>query len=146
MRVLGIDYGSKRVGVALGDTETRIANAWEVLMNDSGLEPLASRIADIAEREEAEKIIVGIPRPLKDASLENDQVREIRGFILALKDAGLDVCEWDEGLTSKVAAQMEQEGRPLTAAGRAKSKGEKRDDLAAAAMLDGWLSNAGTAV
>lgn len=140
MRVLGIDYGSKRVGIALGDTETRIANAWEVLSNDNGLDGLASRIADLAEREDAEKIVVGIPKPLQDASLENDQVREIRGFILALKETGLDVVEWDEGLTSKIAAQQEQEGRPLTAAGRPSSKGGKRDDLAAAAMLDGWLS------
>lgn len=140
MRVLGIDYGSKRVGIALGDTETQIANAWEVIANDTGLDQLASRIADIAEREDAEKAVIGIPRPLQDASLENDQVREIRGFVLALKEAGLDVVEWDEAFTSKLAAQLEQDGRPLTAAGHQKSKGEKRDDLAAAAMLEGWLS------
>jgi putative Holliday junction resolvase len=139
MRVLGIDYGSKRVGVALGDTETRIANAWEVVLNDSGMEALAMKIVDIAGQEQVEKIIVGIPRPLKDASFENDQVREIRGFILALKEAGLDVVEWDEALTSKVAAQQEQESRPLTAAGRPSSKGGKRDDLAAAVILQNWL-------
>lgn len=141
MRVLGIDYGSKRVGVALGDTETRVASPWEVLPN-GGLDALASRIADIAEREDVERIVVGIPRPLKDASLENDQVREIRGCILALKEAGLDVVEWDETLTSKIAARQEQEARALTAAGRPKSKGEKRDDLAATAMLEGWLEQA----
>jgi putative Holliday junction resolvase len=143
MRVLGIDYGSKRVGIALGDTETRLATAWQVMPND-GLESLVSGIADLAEKEEAEQVVVGVPHPLQDAALENDQVREIRGFIAALKESGLDVVEWDEGLTSKIAAQQEQEGRPLTAAGRASSKGEKRDDLAAAAMLDGWLSRVGS--
>lgn len=141
MRVLGIDYGSKRVGIALGDTESRIASAWEVLPNGSGLESLASRVADIAEREDAERMVIGIPRPLKDATLENDQIREIRAFALALKEAGLDVEEWDEALTSKVAAHQEQAARPLTAAGRVKSKGEKRDDLAAAAMLQSWLES-----
>jgi putative Holliday junction resolvase len=139
MRVLGIDYGSKRVGIALGDTETRIASPWEVLVNDAGLEALAAKIADIVEREDAEKVVVGIPRPLQQADLENDQVREIRGFIVVLRDAGLDVVEWDEALTSKLAALHEREGRPLTAAGRTSSKGGKRDDLAAAAMLEGWL-------
>ena len=140
MRILGIDYGAKRVGIALGDTESRIANAWEVLVNTGDLEQLASRVADITEREEAEKVVIGIPRPLQDASLENDQVREIRGFILSLKDAGLDVVEWDEGLTSKVAAQQEFGGRPLNSSGRPKGNGGKRDDMAAAVMLDGWLN------
>ncbi len=142
MRILGIDYGGKRVGVALGDTETRVASPWEVIPNE-GLEGVASKVADIAEREEVEKIVVGIPRPLKDASLDNDQIREIRGFILALRDVGLDVVEWDETMTSKIAAVQEQEGRPLTAAGRPSSKGGKRDDLAAAVMLEGWLSQEG---
>lgn len=139
MRILGIDYGAKRVGIALGDTESRIASAWEVLPNEGGLEALASRVADIVEREDAEQVLVGIPRPLKDASLENTQVREIRGFIVALKDIGLNVIEWDEALTSKVAAGQEMEGRSLTAAGRVKSGGGKRDDLAAAALLQSWL-------
>ena len=138
MRVLGIDYGSKRVGVALGDTETRVASPWEVIVND-GLETLSSKIGDLVEKEEVEKVIVGIPHPLKDASFDNDQIREIRGFILALRDAGLEVEESDEALTSKVAAQQEQAMRPQTAAGRPSSRGEKRDDLAAAAMLEGWL-------
>jgi putative holliday junction resolvase len=139
MRVLGVDYGAKRVGVALGDTETRVASAWEVLPHGGDLHDLAARVASIATREDVKQVVVGIPRPLKQASMENAQVREIRGFIMALRDAGLTVVEWDESLTSKVAAQHEQALRPLTAAGRQKSGGAKRDDLAAAAMLEGWL-------
>ncbi|MEN9558095.1 MAG: hypothetical protein RL141_464 [Candidatus Parcubacteria bacterium] len=141
MRVLGIDYGAKRIGVALGDTQTRIATAWEVIPND-GLDAAASRVADIAEKEEAEKIIIGIPMPLRDATLENDQVREIRGFIFALREAGLYVEEWDEAYSSALAAHQEMAGRALTGAGRVKSSGGKRDDLAAAALLEGWLQHA----
>lgn len=139
MRVLGIDYGSKRVGVALGDTETRIASAWEVLPNE-GTETLVVRIADILKREGAESLVVGIPRPLQDSALNNGQVQEIRKFISALREHGLDVFEWDEALTSKMAARQEFDGRSLTAAGRVTSKGGKRDDMAAAAILDGWLN------
>jgi putative Holliday junction resolvase len=139
MRVLGIDYGSKRVGVALGDTETGIATAWAVLPNE-GLELLAARIAEIAKKEEAACVVVGIPKPLRDASLENAQVQEIRGVMVILREAGLVVEEWDEGYSSAVAAQHEVAGRGMTAAGRTKSRGEKRDDLAAAVMLEGWLS------
>ena len=141
MRVLGIDYGAARIGVALGDTETRIATAWAVLPNE-GHEALAARLADMADREEAEKIVVGIPRPLQNAAQENNQVREIRHFIQALREAGLAVEEWDEALTSAVAAQHEQSARARTAAGRPKATGEKRDDLAAAVMLEGWLEHA----
>lgn len=141
MRVLGVDYGGKRVGVALGDTETQIATAWEVVAND-GVDSVVSRMMDIAEREEVERIVVGVPKPLQDASLENDQVQEVRGFIAALRDAGATVEEWDESFSSVVAARHEQRGRALTGAGRTKMKGEKRDDLAAAVLLEGWLHHA----
>jgi len=52
MRVLGIDYGAARVGVALGDTDTQIATAWEVIPHE-GIDTLVSRIADLAEKEDA---------------------------------------------------------------------------------------------
>jgi len=141
MRVLGIDYGAKRVGVALGDTDTQIATAWEVIVNE-GVDAVVSRIAEIAKKEEAEKIIVGIPRPLQDASFENDQVRDVRGFAVALREAGLTVEEWDEAYSSAMAARHEQSARALTHAGRPKAKGQKRDDLAAAVLLEGWLQHA----
>ncbi|MBU0540282.1 Holliday junction resolvase RuvX [Patescibacteria group bacterium] len=128
MRLLGIDYGSKRVGIALGDTETKIATPWEVLLNDSRLNILKA-IHEIAEREGVEKIVVGVPRPLKDQTLENEQVKEIRLFIKDLEAQGIAVVEADETLTSKLAAgQMVERGE----------KG-KRDDLAATAILQGWL-------
>lgn len=141
MRVLGIDYGAARVGVALGDTETRIATGWEVIPHE-GIDALVSRVVDIAEKEDAEKVIVGVPTPLQDVSLENAQVREIRDFVRVLRESGLVVEEWDERFSSSVAATNEQSSRALTAAGRPKQKGAKRDDLAAAVMLEGWLQHA----
>lgn len=128
MRALGIDYGSKRIGVALGDTESRIASPWEVVEFESREEALA-RIREIAALEDAKLIVVGIPRPLKDTALKNEQVEEIRNFIEDLKSAGLEVEEEDETLTSRLAAVQ------------VRDRGErgKRDDLAAAAILQAWL-------
>jgi putative Holliday junction resolvase len=133
MRVLGIDYGSARVGLALGDTDARIASAWEVLVNRDEASLLAD-IKRVMEREGAEKVVVGIPRPLSDASVANDQVREILAFVERLRASGVSVETFDESLTSRIASQQAHES------GR---KGSQ-DDLAAAAMLQGWLDRMGS--
>jgi len=128
MRVLGIDYGSKRVGIALGDTESKIATPWATVPNEGSLALLA-RIHELAARDQVEAIVVGVPRPLKNSKLENQQVLETKTFIASLRGIDLKVFEEDETLTSKLAArQVEERGE----------KG-KRDDLAAANILQTWL-------
>lgn len=128
MRVLGLDYGSKRVGVALGDTETRLASPWRVLTVDDRLD-LLRRIHELVEIEKIQKIIVGVPRSLRNRSETNQQAQDIHGFIDDLIAQGLDVEEEDETMTSGLAAaQMRERGE----------KG-KRDDLAAANILQSWL-------
>jgi putative Holliday junction resolvase len=130
MRVLGIDYGSKRVGLALGDTESCLASPWGVIPNE-GFDRLADRISEIADRDEAELIVVGIPRPLSDPEAKNQQVREVMEFVDVLRTAGISVQTADEALTSKLAATQAREAGIK----------EKRDDLAAAAILQGWLDS-----
>ncbi|MCC7522920.1 Holliday junction resolvase RuvX [Candidatus Uhrbacteria bacterium] len=131
MRLIGLDYGSARIGVALGDTETRVASPWNVIINDS-IEDTVERLQDLVKREKVEAIVVGIPRPLADQSRETNQAKEIRVFIEDLKKAGFMVFEENETLTSKIAAdQVKEMGQ----------KG-KRDDLAAAAILQGYLDRA----
>lgn len=128
MRILGVDYGSKRIGLALGDTESRIASPWGVIAND-GFDRVLAAIRETLTRESASAIVVGVPRPLQSAQTENAQVKEVRQFITALQGAGVSVFEVDEVLTSKLAARQMQE------------RGEKgkRDDLAAANILQTWL-------
>lgn len=128
MRVLGIDYGARRVGIALGDTESRIASPWTVIETDSRLD-LMRRLHEIVALEKIETVVVGVPRPLGDRSRETDQAKEIRSFIEDLKAQGVPVVESDETLSSKLAAaQMRERGQS-----------GKRDDLAAAAILQSWL-------
>lgn len=128
MRVLGIDYGAKRVGIALGDTESRIASPWSVLSND-GTEKLIDEISEIMDREDAPKVIVGLPVPLVHRDHPTEQTEEVQVFIDALKGAGLDVEAVDEALSSKLAAIFAREA----------GHKEKRDDLAAATILQTWL-------
>lgn len=128
MRVLGIDYGSKRVGLALGDTESRLASPWGVIPNE-GFDRLTDRISEVVDRDEVEKFVVGVPRPLKNPLSENQQVREVAEFIDVLKILGVETEVADEALTSKLAAKQAKEAGDK----------DKRDDLAAAAILQSWL-------
>jgi putative Holliday junction resolvase len=128
MRILGIDYGSARVGIALGDTVTRLASPWTVFLNKDRAD-LLRQIQDLVTKESINAIVVGIPRPLQDRDMKNDQVRDIESFIAELKAHGLTIYEEDEAMSSGLAA------RQVQAAGE---KG-KRDDLAAANILQSWL-------
>ncbi|GMU25877.1 RuvX/YqgF family protein [Patescibacteria group bacterium] len=128
MRILGIDYGSRRIGLALGDTDSRIASPWGVLPNE-GIELIIDRLSDMVQRDDIEKFVVGIPKPLRKADAENPQVRETKEFIEALRDAGFVVDTENEALTSKLAQRQAEEAGDW----------RKRDDLAAAAILQSWL-------
>lgn len=128
MRVLGIDYGARRIGLALGDTESCLASPWGVIPNE-GTDKVIDRLSEIVQRDDVEQIVIGIPKPLGDADAENQQVVEVRSFVDAVTDAGFLVETVSEALTSKLAETQVKE---------AGDKG-KRDDLAAAAILQTYL-------
>ncbi|MCE9586123.1 Holliday junction resolvase RuvX [Candidatus Uhrbacteria bacterium] len=128
MRLIGLDYGSARIGIALGDTVTKVASPWKIMINDS-FEDTVQRLQELMKHEKAEALVVGVPRPLGDQSRVTDQAQEILTFAGKLREAGFVVHEWDETLTSKVAADQQKE---MGARG-------KRDDLAAAAILQNYL-------
>lgn len=128
MRVIGLDYGSRRTGVALGDTETRLASPWAVIESSDHAE-VTRKVQELVAREQVDRVIVGIPKPLAGGDEENAQVKECRAFIERLRSVGLVVEDVNEALTSRLAAaQMHERGE----------KG-KRDDLAAAVILQSWL-------
>ena len=56
-RVLGLDYGRSKIGLAIADSETRIASAYATLDNDKNFLP---KLAEIIEKEEISKVIIGI--------------------------------------------------------------------------------------
>lgn len=128
MRLLGIDYGSARLGLAIGDTETRIASPWSVLAIQDDDEAVGA-IQELTKKESIEKLIVGIPHALADQTRETDQARRIRVFIERLRQEGYTVEEIDETWSTSLAAKQGIE---------AGFKG-KRDDLAAANILQGYL-------
>jgi putative Holliday junction resolvase len=92
-RYLGIDYGTKRIGLALGDSLTKIATPFKVVAT------LADVVAVVKE-EDVEHLVVGIPLTMrKEKGAMHDKVEE---FISDLADlTGLPIEQVDERLTSK---------------------------------------------
>lgn len=124
MRVLGLDWGERRAGLALGDTETRIASPWKTLIIRGNL---AQEIADLAKQEGATVIVIGYPKTLKgEAAHMAHQIDEFAADLRDLTEARI-VLE-DERMSSLLADRQRAEGSR-----------SGRDALAAAAVLDIWL-------
>lgn len=128
MRWIGLDYGSARIGIALGDDITRIASPWETLPNTHD-ESVLFALKQLCKKELAEGIVIGMPRLLKDTTQITEQQKEINQFIQQLKSIGLPVEIQDETFSSVEAAKQQRE---------IGGKG-KRDDLAAAIILQSFL-------
>ncbi|MBI2098872.1 Holliday junction resolvase RuvX [Candidatus Uhrbacteria bacterium] len=126
MKYLGIDHGGKRIGLAIGDDETRVASPLEVVEADSNEEAVAA-IGLIIKEEGIDKIILGLPLSLKGE--EGAQAARVREFGNGLsKLSKIDVIYEDERLSSKMADALLKEALP-----------EKRDAVAAMVILQSYL-------
>jgi len=129
---LGIDPGTRRVGVAAGNTDDGIASPLTAVPAGRA----AEEIERLAAEYQAEGLVVGWPLNMGDT--EGPQGRHARQFAAELaRSTGRDVRLWDERLSS-FAADQKLAGR-LTA-GKRKAR---RDALASAAMLEDFLARAG---
>jgi putative holliday junction resolvase len=128
MRTLGIDFGERRIGLALSDPEGRLAVAWRSLARASD-RAAVDEIAALAAAEEVEALVVGEPRRVADGA-ETAAGRRARTFGERLARAtGLPV-EWiDEALTSREAEER------LRAAGVPPAERARRRDALAAEIL-----------
>ncbi len=135
-RWIGRDHGTKRIGIAVGDVEGRIATPLEVLpANDVGF---AERIKKIVAEYDAVGVVVGWPL-LGDDS-EGSQARLVRRFAADLAErTGLDVRLWDERLTSFQADER------LKGEFTRKQKKRRHDAVAAATILEDFFAGAGPA-
>ncbi len=105
MRFLGVDYGTKRIGLALSDYSATLARPWQMVPARSRPQGSASVVADIvtalraSDDPELDGIVVGLPRRLDGT--ETDQTPKVRLFVTALsKLTALPVEMQDERLTS----------------------------------------------
>ncbi|MCA1588090.1 MAG: Holliday junction resolvase RuvX [Chloroflexi bacterium] len=130
-RVIGLDHGSRRIGVAVGDTETRIAFARPALRPRSAA-AAADAVRRLAAEEGAETIVLGLPY-LMDGS-EGRQAGTVRRFGERLGRIGLEVVYEDERLSSWAAGEVLSEG-----GSRATRESGELDSAAARLILQQYL-------
>ena len=129
MRVLALDYGAARTGVAVSDATGTLARPLE-LVERAGSEAGLGRVAALVVAHEAERVVVGLPLTLRGE--HGDQARETERFVERLR-ARLDIPveTFDERFTSSLARQTPSD--------------VPEDALAAAYLLQGWLDRAASA-
>lgn len=137
-RVLGIDAGERRVGVALSDETRLLASPLAVLDRGHGLAPVFEALADVARREGVSEVVVGLP--LNADGTPGRQARRAQDFArTAARVIGVPVALWDERLSTREAeAILRAGGRNLK---RLRQRGQI-DAVAAAVILQDYLDHA----
>lgn len=124
MKVLAVDFGSARTGVAVSDPTGTIARPLGVVEQAASRDGLA-RLADIVRTEDVEQVVVGLPLTMRGE--RGEQVAETERFVEALRTAvDVPVESFDERFTTDLA-----EAAPVAAA--------PTDARAAAHLLSSYL-------
>lgn len=135
MRILGLDYGSKTVGVAVSDPLGLTAQAVETIWRkqENKLRRTLARIEELIQEYQAERIVVGYPKNMNNTVGERAE-KSLEFKEMLEKRTGLPVLMWDERLTSVEA------NRTLMEAGvRRENRKQYMDGLAAVFILQGYL-------
>ncbi len=132
MRVLSLDHGTKRIGVAVSDELKMIATPLEYIPTEP-LEKAIARLQQLIRDKDVELILIGMPRNMDGTyGPAADKVKE---FVAALQPhIATPVKTWDERLTSVMANRALLEGNV-----RRDQRKEKVDKMAAAILLQSYL-------
>ncbi len=132
-RILGIDYGRKRIGLALSDPMQMVASTLKTVTNRSKIDKVAGYIANTAREQDVVAIVVGLP--LHMTGELSDMAIEVNGFIDFLEsEISTPIFMWDERWTTTSAEKLYIE------TGRSPSRSrDKIDQVAAAYLLQNFL-------
>lgn len=133
MRIMGIDYGTKRIGLAVGETDSGMAFPLRSADNRGDLAAAAAEVVAEAKKEGCERFVVGLPLSLKGGDAGETAVAA-KGFAALLKkNSGLPVDLEDERLTTAMVERMRKDAgiRP---------QDFDRDAAAATVILESWLA------
>ena len=138
MRIMGLDYGSRTVGVAVSDPLGITAQAVETICrkDENKLRKTCARIEELVAEYEAEKIVLGLPKHMNndigDRAEKSMQFGEMIG-----RRTGLEVVMWDESLTTVSA-----DGTLIENKVRREDRKKYIDQIAAVFILQGYLDSA----
>ena len=132
-RILAVDWGERRIGLAVSDDLGILATGLPTLEIRGGAEAVA-RVADTIRTVEADSVVVGLPLTLKGE--RGEAARAVERFADALRrETPVDVSLFDERLTSAMAERrMRERGE------RSRGRKTRVDQGAAVALLEGWLA------
>ena len=130
MQILAFDYGTKYIGIAVGQTVTKTSSPLIVLNVAQEGKEIWNSISDLLVDWKPDKILVG--KPLNMDGTPSDMMKKVDAFFKRLKKISSVPCELvDERLTSFEAKNLVQ----------IYSKAGRVDDLAAKIFLDNWIEN-----
>lgn len=133
MRILGIDYGEARTGLALSDETEMLSNTYDTL-HERNKEVLAQKIADICRQYDVHKIVLGLPKNMDGT--EGFRAQATRAFKELLEpllpDMGFEF--YDERMTTMIASHFMAE-----AGTKGKKKRNAIDALSAQIILQDYL-------
>ena len=134
MRILAIDHGLKRIGIALSDELKMIAQPLEFVPAEPFAD-LVARLTDLVQEKEVEVILVGMPRNMNGSY--GPAAVKVEEFVAALKSAlPVPIKTWDERLTSAQANRILIAGNV-----RRDKRKQKVDKMAAAILLQSYLDS-----
>jgi len=135
-KVLGVDFGERRIGLAV--SRGNLAEPFSVVEvsgpSSLRLRRVVHQLAKICKQEKIQQVVLGLP--LDSRGQLGPQARKVKSFGQKLaQETGLEIIFWDETLTSREAlAKMIEAGRP-------QRKRRRRDDVAAALILQEYLDS-----
>lgn len=131
-KILGIDYGAVRVGLAMTDSTNTIATGLDTLVVNGNLDILINKLKEILSENSIETIVIGYPKNM-DGTISKKAL-EIDKIIEELKKLNVKVEKWDERLTTVMAyGTMRELGI------KQKEKNKFADKLAATTILQDYL-------
>ena len=137
MRIMGLDYGAKTVGVAISDEMLLTAQPVETIKRERAgkLRQTLVRIETLMKEYDVEKVVIGLPKKLNNE--EGDRCDKTREFgDMVERRSGLEVVYQDERLTTVAADAVLAEGGV-----RKENRKEYIDKVAASIILQGYLDS-----
>ena len=137
MRIMGLDYGSRTVGVAVSDALGLTAQGVETVTREeeNKLRKTLRRIEELAREYEVERIVLGDPKHMNNSL--GDRAEKTEAFKEMLeRRLGLPVVLWDERLTTVAAERILMESGV-----RRENRKEVIDKVAAGLILQGYLDS-----
>ena len=134
-RILGLDYGTKTVGVALSDELHITAQPLETITRKDAnkLRKTYARIEELVKEYDVEKIVLGLPKNMNNTLGERaEETKEFQAMIQ--RRTGLEVVLWDERLTTMESERILQEGGV-----RRENRKERIDWMAATLILQSYM-------